>query len=118
MATAVHNVISSDLTKDTMPLSLSHTVQSLAHVRAMADVVKDPVTGQEVFENVIETRVTGFTIHAAILGSLLLLPALSHVPIPVISGLFLYLGGKIMKGNMYLERMFQLITKRELLPAR
>jgi hypothetical protein len=57
------------------------------------------------FVNIMETRVTGFAIHAMILCSLLLLPLLSYIPIPVISGIFLYLGRKIMKGNTFFDRI-------------
>ena len=57
------------------------------------------------YVDIMESRVTGFTIHAMILSSLLLLPLLSFIPIPVISGIFLYLGLKIMKGNLFFERL-------------
>jgi len=48
--------------------------------------------------------VTGFAIHALILASVFLLPTLAYIPLPVISGLFLHLGRKLMKGNLYFER--------------
>ena len=57
------------------------------------------------YVDIMESRVTGFTIHAMILSSLLRLPLLSFIPIPVISGIFLYLGLKIMKGNLFFERL-------------
>ena len=57
------------------------------------------------YADIMETRVTGFTIHSMILSSLYLLPLLSYIPIPVISGIFLYLGLKIMKGNQFFERL-------------
>ena len=57
------------------------------------------------YVDIMETRVTGFTIHAMILSTLMLLPLLSFIPIPVISGIFLYLGLKIMKGNLFFERL-------------
>lgn len=70
----------------------------------------------EVFSDVIETRLTGFVIHASILSSLLLLPSLGNIPIPVISGIFLYLGKKMMKGNLFLERLGNIIIEKPLLP--
>jgi HCO3- transporter family len=70
----------------------------------------------EVFSDVIETRLTGFIIHASILSSLLLLPSLGNIPIPVISGIFLYLGKKMMKGNLFLERLGNIIIEKPLLP--
>jgi HCO3- transporter family len=70
----------------------------------------------EVFSDVIETRLTGFIIHASILSSLLLLPSLGNIPIPVISGIFLYLGKKMMKGNLFLERLGNIVIEKPLLP--
>ena len=72
--------------------------------------------GNDVFSDVIETRLTGFVIHASILFSLLLLPFLGNIPIPVISGIFLYLGKKMMKGNLFLERLGCTIIEKKLLP--
>ena len=79
-----------------LPWMCSATVQSLNHVRAMS-------LGSDGTE-VVETRVTGFGVHAAILASALILPSFSAVPLPVISGVFLYLGQKVMKGNQFLQR--------------
>ena len=73
--------------------------------------------GSDVFSDVIETRLTGFVIHASILFSLLLLPFLGNIPIPVISGIFLYLGKKMMKGNLFLERLGCIIIEKKLLPS-
>jgi len=100
-----------------LPWVCAATVQSLNHVRAMSDTTASTSGGSETFSNMIETRVTGFVIHAAILSSLLLLPALSNIPIPVISGIFLYLGRKLMKGNLLFDRMGQMFIERDLLPA-
>jgi HCO3- transporter family len=100
-----------------LPWVCAATVQSLNHVRAMSDTTASTTGGPEKFSNMIETRVTGFVIHAAILSSLLLLPALSNIPIPVISGIFLYLGRKLMKGNLLFDRMGQMFVQRELLPV-
>jgi HCO3- transporter family len=66
---------------------------------------------QETIDNITETRLTGFVIHGAILGSLLLLPLLAHIPVPVISGIFLYLGRKMMLGNLFLDRIGQVSSR-------
>lgn len=71
----------------------------------------------EIFSDVIETRLTGLVIHGAILSSLFLLPFLGNIPVPVISGIFLYLGKKMMKGNLFLERLGNIIIEKRLLPA-
>jgi hypothetical protein len=84
----------------------------------VAAVVATPVgVTSEIFSDVIETRLTGFVIHGAILSSLFLLPFLGNIPVPVISGIFLYLGKKMMKGNLFLERLGNIIIEKRLLPA-
>ena len=98
-----------------LPWVCGATVQSLNHVRYMSDS-EVTSTGTEIFTNMTETRVTGFATHAAIFSSLLLLPALSRIPIPVISGIFLYLGRKLMKGNLLFDRVGQMVVERDLLP--
>lgn len=56
----------------------------------------------------METRVTGFGVHAAILCSAFIIPLLSLVPLPVVAGVFLYLGRKVMSGNQFIRRCKQL----------
>lgn len=78
------------------------------------------VVEERKYVDVMETRVTGFAIHAMILSSLLLLPLLSFIPLPVISGIFLYLGLKIMKSNQFFERLGDILlddSKYESMPA-
>lgn len=78
-----------------LPWMCSATVQSLNHIRAMSIFTKRKGSDGGVLElpeKVIETRVTGFGVHAAILASALIIPLLTNVPIAVISGVFLYLG--------------------------
>jgi hypothetical protein len=40
-----------------------------------------------------------------------LLPLLAHIPVPVISGIFLYLGRKMMLGNLFLDRIGQVSSR-------
>lgn len=49
----------------------------------------------EIIESMHETRLTGFCVHALVLGSLALLPQLAKIPMAVVSGIFLYLGRKV-----------------------
>jgi len=101
-----------------LPWMCSATVQSLNHVRSMTTYRKTKgKDGREVEQpdSVIETRVTGFGVHAAVLASALFLPQLSCVPLPVVAGVFLYLGRKVMSGNQFLRRCKQLfLDKNEL----
>merc|ERR1711957_530234 len=59
----------------------------------------------EVIERVTETRITGLITHALIASSIFLLPLLSNIPIPVVSGVFLFLERKLMSGNTFFQRI-------------
>ncbi|CAM9912680.1 unnamed protein product, partial [Ectocarpus sp. 6 AP-2014] len=81
-----------------LPWQCAATVQSLNHVRQMATF--EPATSaaggrSETIESMHETRLTGFCVHALVLGSLALLPQLGKIPMAVVSGIFLYLGRKV-----------------------
>jgi HCO3- transporter family len=69
----------------------------------------------QVIRGVCENRVTGFSIHALILASVAMLPVLKMIPMPVVSGIFLYLGRKVMSGNEFLSRIKELIADRTML---
>ena len=81
------------------------TVQSMNHVRAMTESKFNPETEEVEIVDVTEPRLTGFVVHAMIAGTLALLPLLQMVPIPVVSGVFLFLGRKLMSGNSFLQRV-------------
>jgi len=88
-----------------LPWMCGATVQSMNHVRALTDSIYNPETEEIEIVDVTETRLTGFLVHALIAGSLLLLPVVRLIPIPVVSGVFLFLGRKLMKGNSFLQRI-------------
>jgi hypothetical protein len=93
-----------------LPLMCAGTIQSLNHVKALAtyEQVVDStgaITGQERIVAVQENRLTGFAIHALVMSSLLLLPVLQLVPMPVISGIFMFLGFNLINGNEFLARI-------------
>ena len=67
---------------------------------------------QQAAESVVETRLTGFGVHALILASALAIPMLTLVPLPVVAGVFLYLGRKVMSGNQFLRRCKQLFLDK------
>ena len=96
-----------------LPWMCSATVQSLNHVRAMTSYRKTKTKdGREIEQpdSVVETRLTGFGVHACILASALVVQQLSLVPLPVVAGVFLYLGRKVMSGNQFLRRCKQLLV--------
>ena len=56
-------------------------------------------------ETVVETRLSGFLVHALVLTTLRFVSSLKVVPVAVVHGVFFYLGKKVMSGNQFLERL-------------
>jgi len=99
-----------------LPWMCGATVQSLNHVRAMTETRFNDETQEAEIVNVTETRVTGFTVHALIAATLGLLPLLGCVPMPVVSGIFLFLGRRLMSGNSFFSRMRDSFVEENRLP--
>ena len=99
-----------------LPWMCGATVQSLNHVRAMTEARFNTVTGESEIVSVTETRFTGFAVHALLLATLGLLPVLGFVPIPVVAGVFLFLGRKLMSGNSFLQRVRDCFVEENRLP--
>ncbi len=68
-------------------------------------------------DHVTETRTTGLITHAMLGATIYLLPLLTYLPIPVVSGVFLFLGRKLMTGNSFLKRIIQSIAEKDRLPS-
>lgn len=100
-----------------LPWMCGATVQSMNHVRAMTSRKFDEKTGEMEIDHVTETRATGFAIHAMLAATIGLLPLLTHLPIPVVSGVFLFLGRKLMTGNTFLKRMLESVAEAKRLPS-
>ena len=100
-----------------LPWMCGATVQSLNHVRAMTDVRFNKETGEPEVASVTETRLTGFMVHFLIFCTLRLLGVLSFVPIPVVSGVFMFLGCKLMAGNSFLSRILEVFTEKSRLAS-
>ena len=88
-----------------LPWMCGATVQSLNHVRAMTETRFNKETEEIEVVKVTETRFTGFIVHALIASTVGLLSLLKFVPIPVVAGVFLFLGRKLMSGNSFLQRI-------------
>lgn len=86
-----------------LPWLVAATVRSISHVRALSKFDKNGKV-----EGTIEQRVTGLSIHALI-GSCVIFSKprslLSQVPLPVLMGLFMYLGTSALPGNEMFERI-------------
>ena len=88
-----------------LPWMCGATVQSIANVNAMTIRTYNPETESEEITGVVETRVTGLAVHVLIGLSLTLLPLLSLMPTPIVSGVFLYLGKRVLSGNEFIWRV-------------
>jgi len=99
-----------------LPWMCGATVQSMNHVRAMAETKLNDETNEMEITQVTETRLTGFVIHAMLASTILLLPLIKKIPIPVVSGVFLFLGRKLMTGNTFFKRITDSIAERSRLP--
>ena len=100
-----------------LPWMCGATVQSLNHVRAMTETRFNEETGEPEIVGVTETRFTGFAVHALITATLGLLPLLGFVPTPVVAGVFLFLGRKLMSGNSFLQRVRDCFVTENRLPV-
>jgi len=96
-----------------LPWMCGATVQSMNHVKALTDSEYNPETEEIEIVDVTETRLTGFVVHALIACSLLLLPIIRVIPIPVVSGVFLFLGTKLMSGNSFLQRIRDTFVQKD-----
>ena len=92
------------------------TVQSMNHVRAMAETKLSKETNRMEITEVTETRTTGFIIHSMLASTILLLPWIKKIPIPVVSGVFLFLGRRLMTGNTFFKRITDGLAERARLP--
>jgi len=86
-----------------LPWLVAATVRSISHVRALSKFDEDgKVNGT------VEQRITGLSIHALI-GSCVFFAKpralLTQVPLPVLMGLFMYLGTSALPGNEMFERI-------------
>ena len=61
---------------------------------------------------VLETRLSGFAVHALVLWTLPYVSSLRAVPVAVVNGVFMYLGNKVMQGNQMLARTRALAVPR------
>jgi hypothetical protein len=97
-----------------IPWLVAATVRSLSHVGALSKYdSKGNVDGT------IEQRVTGVSIHALI-GCCVLLSKprtlLTQVPLPVLMGLFMYLGTSALPGNEMWERILGIFKDKSVAP--
>eukprot|EP00559_Dactyliosolen_fragilissimus_P003061 CAMPEP_0184864530 /NCGR_PEP_ID=MMETSP0580-20130426/15285_1 /TAXON_ID=1118495 /ORGANISM="Dactyliosolen fragilissimus" /LENGTH=628 /DNA_ID=CAMNT_0027363365 /DNA_START=8 /DNA_END=1894 /DNA_ORIENTATION=- len=82
-----------------LPWLVAATVRSLAHLHALAEKNRDGS-----FESVLQTRLSNLFVHILILVSIFILPALKVIPVPVLYGVFLYMGITSLGTNQFWGR--------------
>jgi solute carrier family 4 (anion exchanger) protein 1 len=82
------------------------------HVRAMTTTKFNEETGKVEIAEVIESRTTGFVVHSMIASTIFLLGVLKFLPTPIFSGIFLFLGRKLMTDNSFLSRIKDSIAEK------
>jgi hypothetical protein len=98
-----------------IPWMVGATTRSAAHVRSLS--ILDETTGE--ITGTLENRVSGASIHALI-GACVLFPfprkVLAQVPLPVLSGVFLYLGLTSLQGLELWDRIRGLVHDTSVAP--
>jgi len=95
-----------------MPWLVAATVRSLSHLHALAEKTQD---GK--FISVLETRLSNLAVHSLILGSIFCLPVLKLIPVPVLYGIFLYMGITSLTNNQFWGRFTMLFMQPSKFPS-
>jgi hypothetical protein len=101
-----------------LPWIVAATVHSLNHIKSLAKtkVLTVGNTKKEVIQGIRENRVSGLLIHLFLASSIFFLPYVSHIPMAVLFGLFLFMGFTSLSGNQFFERLTLWITDPKLYP--
>lgn len=102
-----------------LPWIVAATVHSLNHVKSLAKykIVRQGNAVKEVIAGVRENRVSGLFIHILIATSLFFLPYVGYIPMPVLFGLFLFMGLTSLGGNQFFDRLMLWVTDPKLYPS-
>ena len=98
-----------------LPWLVAATVRSVNHVRELSTTEGSGESSR--VGSVLENRVSPLMVHALIAVSLLLTGVLREIPMPVLYGLFLYMGITSLRGNQFFERLRLWLTDPSLFPA-
>lgn len=97
-----------------LPWFVAATVRSITHLKSLAKQSEVSVPGETpTFEGIREQRLTGFCIHVLIAVSVFCTPILKFIPMPVLYGVFLYMGVTSLGGVQFIQRI-----KIMLMPAK
>lgn len=99
-----------------LPWLVAATVRSVNHVRALSTT--EGHGGAARVTGAVENRISPMAVHLLIGLSLLVTGLLRQVPMPVLYGLFLYMGITSLGGNQFYERLRLWLTDPALFPER
>ncbi|HZF65938.1 MAG TPA: sodium bicarbonate transporter family protein [Chitinophagaceae bacterium] len=101
-----------------LPWIVAATVHSLNHVKSLAKTKILEINGikKEVITGVRENRLSALAIHVLLASSVFFMGYMAYIPMPVLFGLFLYMGLASLGGNQFFERIMLWITDPKLYP--
>jgi hypothetical protein len=101
-----------------LPWIVAATVHSINHVKSLSETEIVELDGErrELIKGVRENRLSNLLIHLLMGASLVLLDMIRVIPMPVLYGLFLYMGITSLVGNRFYERLMLWITDPRLYP--
>ncbi|XP_049301397.1 sodium-driven chloride bicarbonate exchanger isoform X1 [Anopheles funestus] len=100
-----------------LPWFVAATVLSINHVNSLKKESETAAPGEKPqFIGVREQRVTHILIFLMIGCSVLLTPLLSHIPMPVLYGVFLYMGVSALKGLQFFDRLLIMLMPAKYQP--
>jgi len=101
-----------------LPWIVAATVHSLNHIKGLAKtkVIEKDGVKKEVIAGVIENRLSALVIHVLLGSSIFFLTYFSYIPMPVLFGLFLFMGLTSLGGNQFFDRIMLWVTDPKLYP--
>ncbi|KHJ45498.1 anion exchange protein [Trichuris suis] len=100
-----------------LPIFVAATVMSISHVNALRQLSECQAPGEKPkFIGVREQRVTGILVFLFIGLSVLMTSVLRHIPMPVLYGVFLYMGVSSLAGVQMVDRLLLLFMPMKYQP--
>ncbi|KPM04625.1 electroneutral sodium bicarbonate exchanger-like protein [Sarcoptes scabiei] len=100
-----------------LPWFVAATVLAMTHVNSLKVESETSAPGEKAqFLGVLEQRVTNIMIFLLVGLSVFFTPILKHIPMPVLFGVFLYMGTSSLKGSQFFERILILFMPQKYQP--
>lgn len=100
-----------------LPWFVAATVLAMTHVNSLKVESQTSAPGEKPqFLGILEQRVTNILIFVLVGLSVFFTPILKHIPMPVLFGVFLYMGTSSLKGSQFFERILILFMPQKYQP--